>query len=323
MSEKKKPLLIGLAVLLLLSAGVMYYIHYNQTAQGESFADERVELLALVFRLAGRREYSRTDTNYQHSLNRTFGGFANHTAVEFARSLGFGFDAVTNFAVHIEKVGDRFVLLENNSFLFSCGRWTSESVETFIELLNQFYIDTDFAAFFQRNTALYTRASSRFIADLYRHIEIDWFSQYGIQSDQIRITLSPSILGGYGPSVYDNEGNLETVYSILQVTNSYRNLVWFLVHELSHSFANPIAEAWYEEDDAFRRMSDNSVDPVKLPYYAQGITMAREYVTRAFTILYRVEIDGADTAPLFREEVAEGFRNIDMVYQMVVSYSGQ
>jgi len=321
MPKTKRVLIICLACLLVITTAAVYLLKANNSSRaGEHFVDERVELIALIFRLAGRPEYSRTHNRYQRSLNRNFRRFSDHPAVEYARDLPLGFDAVTNFAIHMKRDGDKFALIENRSFLFSCERWTTESTEIFIDLVNDFYIDTEFAAFFQSNIPYYVRRTNRFVRDLYRRLDKDWFYAHGVRPDQIRVILSSSIWGGYGPSIHDADGNIEASYSILQVSRSYRNQKWFLVHEIAHSFANPIAEAWYAEDEAFRRLSDNSVDLNRMPWYATGLTMAREYVTRAFTILYRVEVEGARPARLFREERRNGFPDIQQVYEMVVAY---
>ncbi len=81
-----------------------------------NLVDERSELTALIFRLAGRQEYGDLMTDYQNELAETFVPFKDHPAVTFAAGLPLGYDAVFNFAAHMEKSGDGFKLQEISVF---------------------------------------------------------------------------------------------------------------------------------------------------------------------------------------------------------------
>jgi hypothetical protein len=59
-----------------------------------------------------------------------------------------------------------------------------------------------------------------------------------------------------------------------------------IVHEYCHSFANPIARKWYNENPEFKKWCDDSVDTEKFPAYGSGLNMAYEYVTNAYSFLY-------------------------------------
>ena len=169
----------------------------NNLADEYNFVDERFELVSLVFRLAGKPEYGDDSKIYQRRINSTFSEFKEHPVVIYtAENLHFGYDAVFRMAIHMEKDGDGFVLLDNYDFLFDhpyeFSRWTRENSEVFIELLNDFYIITNFSGFFHENNEFYLRHSMRFTKAVYNNINFEWFSQYGFCPDNMRIVLSPA-----------------------------------------------------------------------------------------------------------------------------------
>ena len=69
--------------------------------------DPRVELLSVVFRLAGSPEYSRGRVErYAEAVDAHFGPFRRHSVIAHAKRLralaGVSFDAVASFSVHLD-----------------------------------------------------------------------------------------------------------------------------------------------------------------------------------------------------------------------------
>ncbi|MBN2592546.1 MAG: DUF4932 domain-containing protein, partial [Sedimentisphaerales bacterium] len=69
--------------------------------------DPRVELMGVIFHLAGNPEYNRCKSkSYMKNLNENFAGHCDHPAVKMATKLretrGISYDAVMGMAVHIE-----------------------------------------------------------------------------------------------------------------------------------------------------------------------------------------------------------------------------
>ena len=287
----------------------------------EIFVSERYELIALIFRLSGRWEFNAKDTPYQNTLAEKFARFENHPAVEFVQNIPAGFDMASSFAMHLTKAEEHFELIPSRPALFSCGRWTEENTQGLLPLVNEFYKVTNFAAFFQKNMPYYQELSARFNSQLYSRLDKNWFDTRRVGLAELRPYVSPNNTGcGYGPSLWDANGNIVGVHPILPQTDDFSGSggIPFLVHEFCHSFSNPISEKWYAEDENFRKLCNTAVDKEKLPYYSEGITMAREYVTRANTIRYMSEVAGADVAALCEKEIASGFTHISHVYSMVM-----
>lgn len=276
--------------------------------EDSNMVDERFELLSLVFRLAGRKEYSDAETEYQKKLDSEFGLYKEHDAVTYASKLPLGYDAVFNFSVHIQKNDEQFVFIDDIGSLVDDGRWTQQSATDFLELLNDFYAETSFGVFYQSNIDFYEAETQLFIDNMYSEIDLEWFETY-VESDNLRCVYSPSSSRcNYGATVNDT-----IVYCAVSGEGSV------VVHEYCHSFANTIAHKWYEENPEFQKWCDDTIDPVKLPSYNNGKTIAGEYVTRAYNTLYYVE-HGYAPAPLLSNEKVQGFPYIEEVYGMIAPY---
>jgi len=270
--------------------------------------DERYELLSLIFRLAGREEFCALFTPYQNTLLRQFDMFNSHPAVSFAHNLNFGYDAVGKLAVHMKYENSKFLLIDETSNLLDCGRWNKTSIGEFIALVNKFYIDTNFAMFFQKNTPYYKEVSARFNNQLYNRLNKNWFIAHGLAPEMLQAIISPADSNnGYCAVICNADRKLISVSPILPDNINYSGWMNFLVHEVSHSFSNPTAYAWYQENEKFRKQCDDSVNTSRNPSYTNGVTMAGEYVTRANTIMYMVENENADPLRLLLDEKSRGF----------------
>ena len=273
-----------------------------------NMVDEQFELLSLIFRLAGRQEYDHTTTAYQKELSSTFAEHKNHPAVRYAATLPLGYDAVFKFAVHIVKKDDQFVLIDDIASLVEDGRWNRQSATKFLPLMNDFYRKTNFAVFYQSNIPFYEQVTQHFVEQTWSKIDFEWFRTY-VDPANLRCIYAPSTTeNNYGATV-----NGTIVYCAVTGSGGA------IVHEFCHHFANPIADKWYAENETFRKWCDDSVDLEKMPYYPQGKTMAKEYVTRAYNILYEVE-HGWEPGLMLQNQKAKGFPYIEDVYAMITSH---
>ncbi len=274
-----------------------------------NMVDERFELLSLVFRLAGSEAYRDDFTEYQQKLVSEFDGFTEHKAVKYAAKLPLGYDAVFRYSVHIYKQGGSFVLIDDIESLVDDGRWTKKSAAEFLTLLNEFYSDSNFAAFYQSNLEFYKAETERFVEDAYSEIDLDWFGAY-VNPNNLRCVYTPSgSTNNYAAVVNDT-----IVYCAVCGNGSV------IVHEYCHSFANPIAHKWYEENAEFKKICDDTIDPQRLPTYPGGKTIAGEYVVRAYNTLYYAEHGYAVQSLLYAEK-GQGFPYIEDVYAMITPYN--
>ena len=273
--------------------------------------DECFELISLIFRLFpydffnGHKE---SETAYQQKLNTHFATFSTHAAVQFAANNPLGYDAIGHYAMHLRKENDRFALLPDLSCLYKDERWTPDRAAAFLPLVNDFYRDTAFADFFAAHTDYYNEETQKFHAAQYGKIDFPWLEKY-THGKKLHVIFSPSLSNcNYGSAA----GN--DVYAIVPHNSA-------VVHEFCHSFGNPLAEKWYTQRAEFREMCDNSVDAKRLPWYANGPTMAREYVTRAYHVLYDMQHGEANLKARLTIErnwhTRNSFPHIAQVYEMV------
>ena len=273
----------------------------------KNMVDERFECAAVIFRLAGYLEYNDLEMDYQKEVAETFAKFRNHDTVEYAKDLNFSYNKVFKFAVHIEKKDGKFIFIEDIGSLLD-GSWNEENTIKFLELFNKFYVDTNYEKFYNSYIEWFTEITQRFIDHTYGKIDLKWFGKY-VDSSNLRCIYSPSS-GNYGATVND-----KIVYCLVY------GLEGPVVHEYCHSFANLIAEKWYNENPEFKKLVDESINTELMPYYNNSTAMKNEYVTRSYHILYEVQ-HGAnlDECISIQKNVhgKDSFKYIEEVYNMIL-----
>jgi len=306
-----------------------------------NYVDERIELTALIFRLSGNPQVSHKLTKYQRNLNRKFACLKEHSVVEYTKRYlkcdylrekhDFGFDAVVTLALHLKKDNGGFSLVDNIDYLIDdeiIVRWTEENAHQFVEHLNQFYSESNFTNFFNAYTKYFEKQSSTLYNNVISEIDTDWFLKYLSDDDYLRVALIPfTSSGACGITLYGENLNNRIVTAALPVfpvnTMTYlllrKNMIKVAIHEFCHSFGNIKADIWYNEDNSFRKLCDESIDEKKLSNYATGNIMAREYVTRAYTILYFAQHGNKNdiVARMINTDRDQGFIYIEQVYEMI------
>jgi hypothetical protein len=252
----------------------------------EGLVNERFELAALVFRLAGRPEFSADGRNYQRALIAEFSEFEDHAAVNFARNTGFGGPAVFNFAMHLQKVGNGFVLQNN---LENIAPWSVEDANEFVVLLNDFYAVTNFSEFFASNEDYFSGHSARIIDNLHNHINFDWFAGQGFNPQNMRFVSSPSLRGGNYTAIVptDVPGEYITYLSFPVTTSStsFVNLHLATVRRFLAPYVSDLTVNLYENNADFRRMSEDSIQTNRRGW-GTGEEIAGLYVGRIMSMIY-------------------------------------
>lgn len=154
-----KPLIIlGLIVLTLQS-----FAQKKQLIASPK-VDKRVELLSIVFRLAGNNEYNATFfKSYTDKVENHFSAYKEHELIKFSRSLrennGISHDAVVSMAVVLD---DNLNPIIDFSSILPDKRWTKNDANKFIQLLKAFYKDAECEKFFRENMELFQEVSNSF-----------------------------------------------------------------------------------------------------------------------------------------------------------------
>ena len=110
--------------------------------------DPRVELIAIVFRLAGNYEYNQGRIrSYVKDIWRQFGNFDGHPAIKLAARLRskrrMGCDGPMSLAIYIDRDYRPRKTFEQWPWGLD-GRWKKQETAEFLEQLRQFATETKF-----------------------------------------------------------------------------------------------------------------------------------------------------------------------------------
>jgi hypothetical protein len=225
----------------------------------EAAVDPRVELLSLVFRLAGRPEYNRPESAspYSREIEEAFGPFRDHAVVAQAQRLtrerGVSYDAVASLAVHLSDVG---TLGERVPFdlppVALERRWSAEHARGFVRELRDFVEITGFGEFVAEQADFYAAAGGRMEAAVGDLPVLDWFDRFFGPKEDARFRVVVGLLNGpnnYGVRVVLADGSEEISPVIGASSWDGEGLPVFgagfeelLAHEFCHSYTNPVAE---------------------------------------------------------------------------------
>ncbi len=223
--------------------------------------DPRVELVSIVFHLAGNPEYGQGRVPaYVKAVDAHFAAFRDHAVVERARRLretrGIGFDAPMKLAVCLDAIEalrlrpgrSGFPLTEDGD-----DRWTPADAEAFLADLRAFARDAAVPAFLDSQRSLFEAARASLETAVASSGIPDWLgSFFGGPSGDADLYACVGLLNGgpcYGPSARP-AGGRDECWSILGTPGdaegrpSYPSqMIGVAAHEFVHSYANRLIDA--------------------------------------------------------------------------------
>lgn len=281
--------------------------------------DPGVELLAILFHMAGRDEYNMTRvTRWETAVNSHFARYAEHPAVEMTERLAgpydVGYFVPMNLAVHLgapPALAVRSPLAESPSIHRT---WTTypDTTARYLELVRSFARATRFEDFLSSQRALIDSTEVRLRRLVDETVETAWFDEFWGVEPGARFVLVPGLTNGrasYGVEYADSVGReLYAITGVMETDDAGiptfgSDFTATVVHELSHPYSDPLVEAWLErlrgpgealhatDADAFRRQAIGS-----------GETLVIESLVRATVARYRLAREGAGA---MEAEVAE------------------
>lgn len=273
-----------------------------QVGYGQLVADvdERFELTSITARLAEYHEYSQCAIpSYASDIDEYFAPYKKHPLISFLkkerRSHGISYNCISSaaYALNIrdgELVYNSLYDLNKRADVEAIDpRWSKQTLLRYIELLNDFYRMSDFHKFYEQHTSLYSTATKAMDAVLLK-VDGEWFEDfYGVSFGQPSIYVSLT----NGPSNYallapDNN------HGILIGTSSDSNgspslslrVLPTIIHELNHTFANPLAFEFESE----MKVARDKIGPSVMKLLQTGAYNTRailpEWLTRLGTLIY-------------------------------------
>ena len=265
--------------------------------------DPRVELVCVVFRLAGHPEYNRGRIqSYVDEVEKHFGPYRDHAVVKLARKLrstrGVSFDACMSMAVHlsdVQKIGERVPFDPRPAGLDS--RWVLPEAREFLAELRKFAADSRFPEFFAHHRPLYEIAEKQMKDLLDTQAHLEWFPEYFGPRAGATFTVAIALLNG--PSNYGSRCLLPTgteeLFCILGTWETdaegqpvFRSgVLETVVHEFCHSYTNAVIDRHEAElKSAGERLFAQVSAAMARQAYGQWKTMLYESLVRACTIRY-------------------------------------
>jgi hypothetical protein len=300
--------------------------------------DPRLELMSLIFRLAGNPEYGKGNVpSYVDDVEKQFGEFRDHPAVELARKLrqtrGVSFDAVMSMAVHLT---DAYTLDERVPFdprpENLDGRWPTAEARKFLAAARQFVQETSFRKFIEDHQPLYELTESRMQQVLDAHGHLEWFDEFFGERPQASFTVALGLLNGpncYGPRLRMPDGK-EELFCILGVWVTDREgMPWFnknmletVTHEFCHSYTNPIVDRHEAEfAPAGKKIFPHVEAAMRRQAYGNWKTVIYESLVRACVIRYTRKHRGRIVAWLaIQEEKLRSFSWMEELSDLLGEY---
>ncbi|MHC4145641.1 MAG: DUF4932 domain-containing protein [Planctomycetota bacterium] len=217
--------------------------------------DPRVELIGIVFRLAGNPEFNDGVLRpYAKAIERQFGDFDTHPVITLAAELRhkhlMSCDGPMSLAVHIDRNYQLRKPLDEWPDSLD-RRWTKESIEEFLEKLRQFAEETKFDEFFKTQSGIYEEGM-RSCKDLMTPLNLgDWLGDFFGVEDCGDLRLVLAFVNGFSNyGVRFTSGQTSEKYAIVGMrpfdpanTVIFRpSQIGTTVHEFCHSFVNPIVK---------------------------------------------------------------------------------
>ncbi len=311
-----KTIVLGKAILILWCSSALGASAAAPLAGQEKAAarirvsvDSRVELMSIIFRLAGNPEYSQGKVpSYTQDVESHFGPFRDHAVVKLATKLrqtrGVSYDAVMGMAVHVTGA---LTLQEKIPFSPQPKsldpRWTPETAREFLALARQFVADTQFKDFFDKHEPLYRVAVQRMQEVLDQHAQLDWFDRFfgPRKGADFRVVLGLLNGGGsYGARVTRPDGQ-EELYSVIGVwmvdsggqPTFTPGIASTIVHEFTHSYTNPLVDQFAAQlqgpGEKLYRLVEQEM---KRQAYGNWKTLMYESLNRACGLRYALATDG-------------------------------
>jgi len=222
--------------------------------------DPRVELIAIVFRLAGNYEYNQGRIrSYVKDIWRQFGDFDDHPVVKLAARLSskrrMGCDGPMSLAVYIDRDFRPRKTFDQWPWGLD-GRWKKQETIEFLEQLRQFADETKFNEFYKAHTALYEKGIHSCRTVMAQYNLQTWLGEFFGVEEMGNLRLVLGFLNGpnnYGPRF--TAGKILEKYAILgmQLPDADGNPVFnprqleTVAHEFCHSFSNPVVEKYIEQ----------------------------------------------------------------------------
>ncbi len=302
--------------------------------------DPRVELLSIVFRLAGHPEYNQENSRspYSVAVEEWFAAHREHSVVTEARRLratrGVSYDAPMTLAVHLGDPPDmeERVPFEPRPARLD-ARWEPAEARNFAALLRDFARASRYMEFCAAHRLRYVEVEKRMQAKLGERAYREWLAKFFGARPQASFRVIPALLTGgscFSVGVIHPNGSEE----ILPVIGIWKwdgdglplfddGFVPTVVHEFVHSYTNPLVDAHAKAlDPPAERIFRHCRPTMELQAYGSARILLYESLVRACVVRHVAATEGEEaTARAIREEEERnGFEWMGALAELLARY---
>jgi hypothetical protein len=296
--------------------------------------DSRIELMSILFRLAGNGEYRQCRVPaYDKAIDKYFAPYRDHEAVQLARSLGIGFEAPVKLAVYLrdaESLEERVPFDRPGVRLYKA--WDAGTVRTFLAAARRFAAETNFQGFLQSQQPLFDSTNARLETFLRDRWDPGWFPRFLGPQPPAYIVVVPGMANG-APSyaaLFAGENATPEFYAVPGISNvdsaglPVFDSDWLavMVNELAHVYLSPAVDKFAGRMEKPARQMYEAVAPaMQRQSYGEWRAMLSQSLSRAVTIEYAMEHEGPDAARiLIRKENSRSFFWMSGLVDLLESY---
>ena len=316
-------------------AMLLLFVMQNAGARIKVEVSECVELMSILSRTAGFREYNMDLAGqYTKDTEEWFAPFREHPIIAYYQGLhdnhSISYDAVMSMAIHLEIDKGQIKFLGEKSDLEK--RWKNVELDSFLEKLNLFYTDTHFNDFYKKHQSFYEKGLKEYEANVMSSFHQDWYARfYGTSpTEQFRVIIGFTNGGGnYGPS-RQLAGHPKEAFAICgyfidpktgKAFGNGTDLASTLIHEFNHSFVNPLlnneANVALVETTG-KKLQQLSMLGMERQHYGNWQTVVNESIVRAAVILYMLD-QGFDPKQVMNEMAEQVCRDFKWMPELVTS----
>jgi hypothetical protein len=271
--------------------------------------DPRIELISIIFHLAGSTEYTSFDTPYRRAVDAHFAPLSDHEAVTATRELRAHFQISHNAPVSLAVYLDRdcfepLVALDAAKADLDV-RWRDVPLSDYLAKVRRFAEESQFRAFFAGQQSYIAAVEARFAQTIAEHRVLPWFESLLGQPAATTFVLVPGLLtGDWNYEAMAHDGHGQKVYEVVELERVDVNGVpmptglttTLIVHEIAHSYVNPLIDRHRDELSSARTIYEKLRRPLEQQSYRSWVVMVEESLVRAITLLFVIDRQGRQPA---------------------------
>jgi DNA-dependent RNA polymerase auxiliary subunit epsilon len=279
-------------------------------------------------------------TNYSIANKSYFSKYAEDSCatdlIDYIVNLRLSRDGLVAFMLSLSNTPELKISKDIHPMVLRQVKNDTSSLVNLAEKFSKFAKKTDFESFWISNKSFYNSIIDLTASNIPENTKFitQIESYYSDSANSYNLVVCPINLGGYGISITSQNKNKEFNVCLQPMLSTdgipyvnYFQLYDIFMHELSHSFINPLVEQNREHVMATQELfpiNSKYMDGVSSSAYVKWETYVYEYCVRAATIRLIANIIGEKEAKnKISEEVNTGFIFIEPIVDEFINFERQ